>query len=142
MELHVLKSLKESFDTPEKQMEELTRLINEFGGKSLTESAKVGTGKFHDKGRNKGKEVMESVSSAESDVLDIMCLAQLLFEGGDTNISRNLQIKILQVNPEDVKYPRNLTYLQKCLTNFKSDIYKNLKEHFAEKFGVSEDDVQ
>ena len=142
MELDVLKSLKERFDTPEKQREEVTRLINEFGGKSLTESAKVGTGKFHDKGRNKGKEVMESVSSAESDVLDIMCLAQLLFEGGDKNISRNLQIEILQIDPDDVKYPGNLTDLQKCLTNFKPVIYKNLKEHFAEKFGVSEDDVQ
>jgi hypothetical protein len=41
MELDVLKSLKERFDTPEKQMEVLTRLINEFGGKSLTEIAKV-----------------------------------------------------------------------------------------------------
>ena len=142
MELDVLNSLKERFDTPEKQREMVTRLINEFGGKSLTESVRVGTGKFHDKGRNKATEVMETVSSAESNVLDIMCLAQLLFEGGDKNISRNLQIKILQVNPEDVQYPRNLTYLQKCLTNFKPAIYKNLKEHFTEKFGVSEDDVQ
>ena len=131
MEMEALKGLREKFDTPESQRAEVTRLIHEFGGKSLTESARVGTGKFHDKGRNKATEVMETVSSAESNVLDIMCLAQLLFEGGDENISRNLQIKVLQVNPKDVKYPGNLTYLQKCLTNFKPDIYKNLKRTFC-----------
>ena len=142
MEMDVLKDLREKFDTPEKQRAEVTRLINEFGGKSLTESARVGTGKFHDKDRNKGKEVMETVSSAESDVLDIMCLAQLLFEGGEEEISRQLQAQVLMTPRRSVRYPENLTYLQKCLTNFKPAIYKNLKEHFAEKFGVSEDDVQ
>ena len=140
MELDVLKSLKERFDKPEKQREEVTRLINEFGNKNLTQSAKVGTGKLHDK---EGKEIMQTISSAESDVLDIMCLAQLLFEGGDKKISLKIRRQILDIDIEgEPKYPENLTYLQKCLTNFKPAIYKNLKEHFAGKFGVSEDDVQ
>ena len=136
MEMEVLKGLREKFDTPESQRSQVTRLINEFGGKSFTESARVGTGKFHDKARTKGKEVMETVSSAESDVLDIMCLAQLLFEGGEEEISRQLQAQVLMTPRRSVRYPENLTYLQYCLTNFKPAIYKNLKEDFAEKFGV------
>ena len=142
MEMEVLKGLREKFDTPESQRAEITRLINEFGGESLTESARVGTGKFHDKVRTKGKQVMETVSRAESDVLDIMCLAQLLFEGGEEEISRQLQAQVLMTPRRSVRYPENLTYLQKCLTIFKPAIYKNLKEYFAEKFGVSEDDIQ
>lgn len=148
MELDVLKSLKERFDTPEKQQAEVTRLIGEFGNKNLTQSAKVGTGKFYDKGRNKGKEITQTISSAESDVLDIMCLAQLLFEGGNVAISFDMQDAISKIQRNHVigsqkqKYPANLDYLKKCLTNFKPAIYKNLKEHFAEKFGVFEEDVQ
>ena len=143
MELDVLKSLKERFDKPEKQREEVTRLINEFANKNLTQSAKVGTGKLHDKGRNKGKEIMQTIASAQFDVLDIMCLAQLLFEGGEKQISLRISRQTFDIALEGKpKYPENLIYLQKCLTNFKPAIYKNLKEHFAGKFGVSEDDVQ
>lgn len=140
MELDVLKSLKERFDTPEKQQAEVTRLIGEFGNKKL-EDVKIT--KPHPKPKRPGQTITETISGAKNEILDIMCLAQLLFEGGNKKIANKLRIQILQLlDDESVQHPQNLEYLQKCLAGFKPAIYKTLKEHFAEKFSVTEDDVQ
>jgi hypothetical protein len=140
MELDVLERLRAEFDTPEKQQAQVAKLIGEFGSKKLEDTRVT---KPHPKPKRPGQTVTEIMPGAKSEILDIMCLAQLLFEGGDKKISQRIRRQISDVLiDQEPKYPQNLEYLQKCLAGFKPAIYKTLKEHFAEKFGVSEEDVQ
>ena len=69
-------------------------------------------------------------------------------EGGNKAISLRMRRLIgdIQIEHDEgnnlVKYPDNLDYLQKCLTNFKPSIYKNLKEHFSQEYGINESEVK
>lgn len=159
IELATLQDLKERFSTPESQLEEINRLIAEFGNKSLHDSQRVGTGEFRTttkkvrvaekfESREEKKEIMKTISPAEQDVLDIMCLGQLLFESGNIAISFDMQDAISKIQRNHVtgmqkqKYPANLDYLKKCLTNFKPSIFQDLKHHFSQRYGIPEDQVQ
>lgn len=135
LESDVLKFLREEFKTKEAREKRLQELIKEFGNKSLTESTKV-------KISHSNKASTKTISSAQSDVLDILCLAQLLFEEGDNDIATELMIQVLKVKLQKPKYPDNLDYLTKCLTNFKPAIYENIKEHFASKYKISKEQVK
>jgi hypothetical protein len=141
MELDAFDRLRAEFDTPEKQQLEVAKRIGEFGCKKLEDTRVT---KPRPKQRP-GQTVTETISGAKSEILDILCLAQLLFEGGNQDIASELRVQILQLGigakKKGIAYPQNLEYLQKCLAGFKPAIYKTLKEHFAEKFGISEDDV-
>jgi hypothetical protein len=141
MELKVLENLRAEFDTTEKQQTQVTKLINEFGNKKLEDTRVT---KPHPKPKRPGQTITETVSGAKNEILDIMYLAQMLFEGGNKKVANKLRIQILQLLGEEdaVKHPENLEYLQKCLAGFRPAIYKTLKEHFVEKFSVSEEDVQ
>jgi hypothetical protein len=143
MELYVLERLKAEFDTTEKQKFQVAKLIGEFGNKKLEDTRVT---KPHPKPKRLGQTITETISGAKSEILDIMCLAQLLFEGGNEDVASELRVQILQLGmgarKKDIKHPQNLEYLQKCLAGFKPAIYKMLKEHFAKKFGVLEDDVR
>ena len=138
IELEVLKALKEQFQTKEEQEGQIRKIISEFGNKGLQESIKVQVPHPN----KPSQKLTKTIPSAQSDVLDIMCLAQLLFEGGDKKIATKLRIQVLQAALEDIKYPENLDYLARCLTNFKPAIYKNLREYFASKYEISQDQVQ
>lgn len=137
IELATLQDLKERFSTPESQLEEINRLIAEFGNKSLHDSK---TKKPHPK--KPGKTLTVSEPGAQNDVLDIMCLGQLLFEGGQSNIHLNLRVAALQAQIAGAKHPQNLEYLQRCLTNFKPAIFQDLKHYFSQRYGIPEDQVQ
>jgi hypothetical protein len=137
MELVALEQLRKNFPTAEDQQAEVTRLIQEFGNKDLRDKKTQIPNP-----RRPGKFLTKTESGAEKDILDIMCLGQLLFEGGNKKIGRQLQIAVLAIDSEDVQYPNNLTFLQKCLTNFKPSIYKNLREHFSQKYEIYESEVK
>jgi hypothetical protein len=142
MELHALERLRAEFDTPEKQQVEVAKRIDEFGCKRLEDTRVT---KPHPKPKRPGQTVTETISGAKSEILDILCLAQLLFEGGNEDVASELRVQILQLGigakKKGIAYPQKLEYLQKCLAGFKPAIYKTLKAHFAEKFGISEDNV-
>ena len=138
IELLALQQLKLDYPTSDKQMNKINQLINEFGNKNLNDE-KIKTDKINIKNN---QPIMQNIVGAKNDVLDIMCLAQLIFtETGNKKIVREMLIKILNIDPDEVKYPNNLIYLQKCLTNFKPSIYSNLKEHFAEKYEIDRDKI-
>ncbi|MBT4921815.1 MAG: hypothetical protein HON23_02245 [Rickettsiales bacterium] len=143
IELMVLKQVRQEFLTAEEQIAELTRRINEFANKPL-ENKQVPTGGFNKRGR----EIVKTISGAKNDVLDIMCLAQLLFEGGNKAVMLDMQDIISKIQRNhlmgisEVTHSENLAYLQKCLTSFKPTIYQNIKQHFAEQYGVSPELVQ
>ena len=143
MELDVLERLRAQFDTTEKQQVQVAKRISQFGSKKLEDTRVT---KPHPKPKRPGHTITETISRATSEILDIMCLAQLLFEGGNEDVASELRVQILQLGigakKKGIVHPQNLEYLQKCLAGFKPAIYKTLKEHFAAKFGVSEDDVR
>jgi hypothetical protein len=143
MEFDVLERLRAEFDTPAKQQVEVAKRIGEFGSKKLEDTRVT---KPHPKPKRPGQTITETISGAKSEILDILCLAQLVFEGGNEDVASELRVQILQLGigakKKGIAYPQNLEYLQKCLAGFKPTIYKSLKDHFAEKFGVSEDDVR
>lgn len=138
MELIALEQLKKDYPTSDKQMERINQLINEFGNKKIDDE-KTETDKINTK---TGKTIMQTIAGAKNDVLDIMCLAQMMFEDGNEDVYFDIKMSVLKVQKNKPKYPLNLNYLQKCLTNFKPSIYKNLKEHFAKEYGISPDDIQ
>jgi hypothetical protein len=143
IELDVLERFRAEFDTTEKQQVQVAKRIGEFGSKKIEDTRVT---KPHPKPKRPGQTITETISGAKSEILDIMCLAQLLFEGGNEDVTSELRVQILQLGigakKKGIAHPQNLEYLQKCLAGFKPAIYKTLKEHFAEKFGVSEDDVR
>jgi len=143
MELMALEQLREQFPTTEAQQGEVTRLISGFGSKTLTDR------KFKKAHPTKvGKTLTATESGAEKDVLDIMCLAQMIFEGGNKFVMFDMQDVITGSQRNHARgintfpYPDNLEYLQKCLINFKPAIYENLRRQFSERYGVPEESVQ
>ena len=94
MELGVLERLRAEFDTTEKQQVQVAKRIGEFGSKKL-EDTKVT--KPHPKPKRPGQTITETMSGAKTEILDIMCLAQLLFDGGNENVAAQLRIQILHL---------------------------------------------
>jgi hypothetical protein len=143
MELDAMERLRAEFDTPAKQQVEVAKRIGEFGSKKLEDTRVT---KPHPKSKWPGQTITETISGAKSEILDILCLAQLLFEGGNEDVASELRVQILQLGigakKKGITHPQNLEYLQKCLAGFKPTIYKTLKKYFAEKIGVSENDVR
>lgn len=143
MELMALSQLREEFPTPEAQQEQITRLITGFGNKTLTDNR---VKKAHP--TKAGKTLTTIESGAEKDVVDIMCLAQMLFEGGNKFVMLDMQDSITAVQRNHLRgtgtlsYPDNLEYLQKCLTNFKPTIYENLREQFSERYDIPRESIQ
>jgi len=111
MEQVILQDLAGKFPTPMSQHEELVRLVNEFG--SLAEQV------------------------AKFSVPDILCLAMMLYRTGNTRILRDIQRRILDLQDAhegDRNYIQKLEILNKCLTNFKPAIFRNIEEYFAQKY--------
>ena len=144
IELLALQQLKLDYPTSDKQMDRINQLINEFGDQKIDDK-KVATDQINIKTQ---KPILQTIAGAKNDVLDIMCLAQLLFEDGNNAIIYDIYDIINKMQRDHIRsikkmqYPNNLTYLQKCLTNFKPSIYKNLKEHFAEKYEIEPDEIK
>jgi hypothetical protein len=142
LELDVLERLRAEFDATEKQQAEVAKRIIEFGSKKLADTSVT---KPHLNPKRPGQTITFTVSGIKSEILDILCLAQLLFEGGNEDVAYEIRVQILQLGigakKNGIAHPQNLEYLEKCLAGFKPAIYKTLKEFFAEKFGVSQYDV-
>ena len=85
MELMALEQLRKNFPTPEAQQAEVARLIQEFGNKSLED-----TKSQMPNPKKPRRFLTKTEPGAEKDVLDIMCLGQLLFEGAVANPPINL----------------------------------------------------
>jgi hypothetical protein len=112
MEAVILENLQRNYPTIEKQQARLMELVAILG--------------------NLEGEIKDTTA-------DILCLAKLLYEGGDTKIVRNLQIQILQLeneNEENEAYMQNLEDLNACLTGFKPSIFRNIQKYFSELHGV------
>lgn len=114
MESVIYEQLKTSFPTPVQQQAQLKKLVGEFG--TLREN------------------------DVKFVIGDILCLAKILFEGGDDEVVRNMQRQILDLesaHKNERQYLQKLDYLKKCLTNFKPAIYRNIQEYFSRVFSIN-----
>lgn len=75
MQLDVILKLHKKYPNKEAQMQRLKNLINQFGDKHI-ESLTKEIGKDM-----KGKKKFQTVTGANFDVIEILSLAQILFEG-------------------------------------------------------------
>ncbi len=113
MESEILKQLKKAYPTAAAQQERLREMIGSFGTLRDREMKIV--------------------------VGDILCLAKLLYEAGQEEIIYDLRDQLTALerqHRQDSKYLSKLEYLNKCLTNFKPAIFRNLQLHFSELYHV------